>query len=159
MATQDTESLTEAIEDETTEVEEPEPEIPIEEQVSTYCIQCHAALPNATACLTHMKETHQLDVQNYIIQHSEVFLFLSSSNARPSSLPLSELDFYGCFRLVNFLRQNTQTSLGILQTLSPENFEDDKYLIPVIQDDSLLSYGTGRVMILEKKPSMIFISH
>ena len=49
------------------------------------------------------------------------------------------LDFYGNIRLVNFIRSQVHSGNPVSSlTISKEDFEDEKYLKPVLEDDALL---------------------
>lgn len=48
------------------------------------------------------------------------------------------LDFYGSIKLVNFIRSQVHGGLIITSEVSKADFEDEKYLKPVLEDDALL---------------------
>lgn len=48
------------------------------------------------------------------------------------------LDFYGNIKLVNFIRSRVHSGLPVSSNISREDFEDEKYLKPVLEDDALL---------------------
>ena len=48
------------------------------------------------------------------------------------------LDFYETIKLVNYIRSEVAAGNSQPQILSKEDFQDDKYLKPVIEDDALL---------------------
>jgi len=48
------------------------------------------------------------------------------------------LDFYGNIKLVNFIRSQVHSGQKISSNISREDFEDDKFLKPVLEDDALL---------------------
>lgn len=50
---------------------------------------------------------------------------------------LTDLDFYGTIRLVNYIRTSTKAS-RIPDMSSKALFEDEKFLQPVLEDDALL---------------------
>jgi protein arginine N-methyltransferase 3 len=49
-----------------------------------------------------------------------------------------KLDFYGCMRLVNYVRSNNTSSQEAVITQSELWLDNDKYLMPVLEDDPLL---------------------
>ncbi len=48
------------------------------------------------------------------------------------------LDFYGNVKLVNYIRSRVHNGQKISATISKEDFEDEKYLKPILEDDALL---------------------
>ena len=48
------------------------------------------------------------------------------------------LDFYGNIKLVNFIRSQVHTGKPISSDVSRAEFDDEKYLKPVLEDDALL---------------------
>ncbi|KAK0103554.1 hypothetical protein ONS95_005571 [Cadophora gregata] len=48
------------------------------------------------------------------------------------------LDFYGNIRLVNYIRSQVHGGHKVSQAVSKAEFEDDKFLKPVLEDDALL---------------------
>jgi protein arginine N-methyltransferase 3 len=48
------------------------------------------------------------------------------------------LDFYGNIKLVNYVRSRVHAGLGVSSNLAREDFEDEKFLKPVLEDDALL---------------------
>lgn len=49
-----------------------------------------------------------------------------------------QLDFYGAIKLVNFVRQRTQQSQALPESISKEDLSDDALLKPVLENDALL---------------------
>jgi len=82
------------------------------------CLQCEEYLGSSRAVLDHCRVVHSLDLIRLKAQ--------------------LELDYYGYIKLVNYIR--SQTALGHLVTSfsSKELFDDDRYLIPVIENDAML---------------------
>ncbi|KAK2628023.1 hypothetical protein QTJ16_002669 [Diplocarpon rosae] len=70
------------------------------------------------AMLKHCKEKHNFD-----------FLDLIQSLG---------LDFYGNIKLVNYIRSQVLSGKTVSSTVSQAEFEDDKFLKPVLEDDALL---------------------
>jgi type I protein arginine methyltransferase len=48
------------------------------------------------------------------------------------------LDFYGTIKLVNYIRAIVGNGRTTLSDITKADFEDDKFLIPVLEDDALL---------------------
>lgn len=48
------------------------------------------------------------------------------------------LDFYALIKLVNFIRSEVKGGSSVPATISKSDFEDDKYLQPVLEEDQLL---------------------
>jgi protein arginine N-methyltransferase 3 len=68
--------------------------------------------------LNHCKEKHNLD-----------FLGIRSKLG---------LDFYGNIKLVNYLRSQVHSGQSIPSDLTRKDFDDEKYLKPVLEDDAVL---------------------
>ncbi|KAJ2985410.1 hypothetical protein NUW58_g5545 [Xylaria curta] len=49
-----------------------------------------------------------------------------------------QLDFHGCVKLVNFIRQRVHEGLPVSEDISLANIEDDAYLKPVLDDDAVI---------------------
>ncbi|KAI0156434.1 S-adenosyl-L-methionine-dependent methyltransferase [Xylariaceae sp. FL1272] len=74
--------------------------------------------PDAMSMLTHCKEAHGFD-----------FLGLRQR---------LQLDFHGCVKLVNYIRQRVHEGLRVSQDITQSDFEDDAYLKPVLDDDAFI---------------------
>ena len=48
------------------------------------------------------------------------------------------LDFYGSIKLVNFIRSQVRDGKAVTSKISREDFEDEKFLKPTLEDDALL---------------------
>lgn len=48
------------------------------------------------------------------------------------------LDFYGTIKLVNYIRSTVRNGQTTLLDVAKADFEDDKFMMPVLQDDALL---------------------
>lgn len=48
------------------------------------------------------------------------------------------LDFYGNVKLVNYIRSQVHSGKSVSSDISEKDFEDEKYLKPVLEDDALL---------------------
>ncbi|KAI0862436.1 S-adenosyl-L-methionine-dependent methyltransferase [Xylaria cubensis] len=48
------------------------------------------------------------------------------------------LDFHGCVKLVNFIRQRVHEGLPVSENISLANIDDDAYLKPVLDDDAVI---------------------
>ncbi|GAW25198.1 putative S-adenosylmethionine-dependent methyltransferase superfamily domain-containing protein [Rosellinia necatrix] len=48
------------------------------------------------------------------------------------------LDFHGCVRLVNFIRQRVHEGLPVSENISPADIDSDAYLKPVLDDDAVI---------------------
>ncbi|KAI8630823.1 S-adenosyl-L-methionine-dependent methyltransferase [Xylariaceae sp. FL1651] len=49
-----------------------------------------------------------------------------------------QLDFHGCVRLVNFIRQRVHEGLSVSEDISLPDLDDDAYLKPVLDDDAVI---------------------
>lgn len=75
--------------------------------------------PDVTAMLAHCKEAHKFD-----------FLALRQK---------LRLDFHGCVKLVNYIRQRVHEGLPVSeQDITKAIIEDDQYLKPVLEDDAVI---------------------
>ncbi|XP_065310570.1 protein arginine N-methyltransferase 3-like [Dermacentor albipictus] len=64
-----------------------------------------------------------------------------------------QLDCFGYIKMVNYVRKH-KTSPEALQTADPQclPWEDDQYLVPVVQDDLLLTYDVEELLNASAKP-------
>ncbi|KAI1110134.1 S-adenosyl-L-methionine-dependent methyltransferase [Nemania sp. NC0429] len=49
-----------------------------------------------------------------------------------------QLDFHGCVKLVNFIRQRVHEGLPVSENISLADIDDDAYLKPVLDDDAVI---------------------
>ena len=64
---------------------------------------------------------------------------LSSIGAtRAQILSFVDLDFLGMIRLINYIRTESNAGRGMPSLTTRADFEDDKYLTPVLKDDAIL---------------------
>ncbi|KAI0445637.1 S-adenosyl-L-methionine-dependent methyltransferase [Xylaria telfairii] len=49
-----------------------------------------------------------------------------------------QLDFHGCVRLVNFIRQRVHEGIPVIEDISLRDIDDDAYLKPVLDDDAVI---------------------
>ncbi|KAI0006412.1 arginine methyltransferase [Xylariaceae sp. FL0662B] len=49
-----------------------------------------------------------------------------------------QLDFHGCVRLVNFIRQRVHEGLPVSENISSSDIDDEQYLKPVLDDDAVI---------------------
>lgn len=73
---------------------------------------------SAKEMLQHCKDKHGFDIWKIQIDHS--------------------LDFIGQIKLVNYIRSEVKSGNLKPDTSTPDNFNNDKYLQPVLEDDALL---------------------
>lgn len=89
------------------------------EHLNVQCLLCDSTLSNATLMLTHCHEAHNFNFLAVRKQH--------------------DLDFYSTIKLVNYIRQSVKNGAnGLPDTSSPEQWTDDQFLQPVLDDDALL---------------------
>lgn len=89
-----------------------------DEDLNIKCLLCPSVFPQASPVLDHCSMTHGLDLLALVKQHS--------------------LDFYGTIKLVNYIRSAAALNAGAVDTGSPDLWQDDKYLQPVLENDALL---------------------
>lgn len=66
-----------------------------------------------------------------------VYSEMSSTDLR-FARAVVELDFFGCMKLINYIRTETKGRQSMPEFQSKDAFEDDKYLQPALEDDALL---------------------
>ncbi|KAI0518488.1 S-adenosyl-L-methionine-dependent methyltransferase [Xylaria bambusicola] len=74
--------------------------------------------PDVISMLAHCKEKHNFD-----------FLAVRQK---------LQLDFHGCVKLVNFIRQRVHEGLPVSESISLADIDDDAYLKPVLDDDAVI---------------------
>jgi protein arginine N-methyltransferase 3 len=91
---------------------------PDEEEQQVISLLDDRAFSDVESMLSYCKEQHNFD-----------FLSLRQS---------LNLDFYGTIKLVNFIRSEVKAGHPVSQSVSASDFEDQKYLQPVLDDDAFL---------------------
>ncbi|KAJ8112148.1 hypothetical protein ONZ43_g5457 [Nemania bipapillata] len=74
--------------------------------------------PDVISMLAHCKDKHNFD-----------FLGVRQT---------LQLDFHGCVRLVNFIRQRVHEGLPVNENITLADIDDDAYLKPVLDDDAVI---------------------
>ncbi|KAI0973175.1 S-adenosyl-L-methionine-dependent methyltransferase [Xylaria arbuscula] len=74
--------------------------------------------PDVISMLAHCKDKHNFD-----------FLAVRQK---------LQLDFHGCVKLVNFIRQRVHEGLPVSENISLADIDDDAYLKPVLDDDAVI---------------------
>ncbi|KAI1178218.1 S-adenosyl-L-methionine-dependent methyltransferase [Nemania sp. FL0916] len=74
--------------------------------------------PDVVSMLAHCKDKHNFD-----------FLRVRQK---------LQLDFHGCVKLVNFIRQRVHEGLPVDENISLADIDDDAYLKPVLDDDAVI---------------------
>ncbi|KAI0871613.1 S-adenosyl-L-methionine-dependent methyltransferase [Hypoxylon argillaceum] len=74
--------------------------------------------PDVISMLAHCKDKHSFD-----------FLGVRQK---------LQLDFHGCVKLVNFIRQRVHEGLPVSENISLADIDDDAYLKPVLDDDAVI---------------------
>lgn len=95
--------------------EDVEPEV---EQEKIISLLDHEVFPDVASMLAHCKEKYNFD-----------FLKIRENFA---------LDFYGCIRLVNYIRSETKSGRPVSSNISLTDFEAEEFLKPVLEDDAVL---------------------
>ncbi|OTA97195.1 hypothetical protein M434DRAFT_320314 [Hypoxylon sp. CO27-5] len=86
--------------------------------------------PDVLSMLTHCKEKHGFD-----------FLGIRQR---------LQLDFHGCVKLVNFIRQRVHEGLPVTEDISWSDIDQEQYLKPVLDDDAVI---LGLFDLPELKPA------
>jgi type I protein arginine methyltransferase len=89
-----------------------------EEQARIISLLDNEVFPDVTSMLAHCKKRYDFD-----------FLHIKNKFS---------LGFYGCIKLVNYIRSEMKSGRLVSSDILQTDFEIDKYLIPVLQDDALL---------------------
>lgn len=115
-----------------------------EEQISVKCFFSDEVFPSAQAMVKHCEEKNDFNFRQVIKTNSMSILFITSKLSAPlrtfTDCP-TELDFLQTIKLVNYIRSefaNGRISAQLLNVNDPKLWEDDKYLQPAIEDDSML---------------------
>lgn len=88
--------------------------------------------PDVLSMLTHCKEKHGFD-----------FLGIRQR---------LQLDFHGCVKLVNFIRQRVHEGLPVTEDISWSDIDQEQYLKPVLDDDAVI---LGLFDLPELKPAEV----
>jgi type I protein arginine methyltransferase len=91
---------------------------PEEEQEKIVSLLDNEVFPDVASMLAHCKENYNFD-----------FLKIRDNFA---------LDFYGCIRLVNYIRSEIKSRRSVSSNISLTDFEAEEFLKPVLEDDALL---------------------
>lgn len=91
---------------------------PEDEEQKILSLLDHEVFQDVASMLAHCKEKYNFD-----------FLKIRDNFA---------LDFYGCIRLVNYIRRETKGGRSVSSNISLSDFESEEYLKPVMEDDALL---------------------
>jgi protein arginine N-methyltransferase 3 len=91
---------------------------PQEEQDQIISFLDDKVFPNVPSMLLYCKEKYEFD---FLGMRDKFFL-----------------DFYGTIKLVNYIRAIVKNGRTTLSDITKTDFEDDKFLIPVLEDDALL---------------------
>ncbi|KAH7320316.1 S-adenosyl-L-methionine-dependent methyltransferase [Stachybotrys elegans] len=91
---------------------------PDEESVTVTSLFDAQTFPSAAAMLANCKEKHEFDLIAVIRRH--------------------QLDFHGAVKLVNFVRHTVKEQRSLPADIKPQDFEDDRFLHPVLENDALL---------------------
>lgn len=89
-----------------------------DEDLNVKCLLCSEVFPQPRPMLDHCSAVHGFDLTSVIKQHS--------------------LDFYGTIKLVNYIRTATLQGVTRVDTSMPNQWSDDKYLQPALENDALL---------------------
>lgn len=89
-----------------------------DEDLSVKCLLCGDVFPQPRPMLDHCAATHGLDLLGVVKRHS--------------------LDFYGTIKLVNYVRGSASAGVRVVDTSSPDLWEDERFLQPVLENDALL---------------------
>lgn len=84
------------------------------------CLFCNKSCNNIGDALKHLESLHNFSFANFKNRHA--------------------LDVYSYIKLINFIRKR-KVSPEELNTVSVKTWENDEYLVPVIQDDPWLMFG------------------
>ena len=91
---------------------------PDEEAVAIVSLFDAKVFHTVDAMLKHCQEQHSFDLV--------------------ANIKRLQLDFHGAVKLVNFIRSQVKENQPLPKEISPNDFEDDRYLQPVLENDALL---------------------
>ncbi|CAH3028738.1 unnamed protein product, partial [Porites evermanni] len=91
-----------------------------EQENSTICLFCEESFRNADNIWNHCVTRHGVDILKITRMH--------------------RLDFYGCIKLVNFIRKMRPPPESLKSLTPPVPWESDEFLRPVLPNDGLLQY-------------------
>ncbi|KAI9807739.1 MAG: hypothetical protein M1826_004471 [Phylliscum demangeonii] len=89
-----------------------------EEEQQVHCLFGDGVFPTLQSMLDHSLQAHQWDIPKICRQLG--------------------LDFYGVVNFVNYVRSEIRAGKTTVDIPSPEAFQDDKYLQPILADDVVL---------------------
>nr|XP_033326088.1 protein arginine N-methyltransferase 3 [Megalopta genalis] len=95
------------------------------------CLFCNEGTSNFTEALEHLMKSHKFDLKNFVTRHS--------------------LDTYSYIKLINFIRQKN-VSPDQLNALNIKTWENDKYLMPIIEYDPWLMFDIDDLEEKTTKP-------
>ncbi|XP_068744744.1 protein arginine N-methyltransferase 3-like isoform X2 [Montipora capricornis] len=88
--------------------------------IPTVCLFCEECFKNAEKVLKHCTSTHGVDIVKLTRMYS--------------------LDFYGCIKLINFIRKMKPPPESLSSVAPPFPWENEEFLHPVLPSDGLLQY-------------------
>ncbi|KAM7434048.1 Protein arginine N-methyltransferase 3 [Porites harrisoni] len=91
-----------------------------EQENSTICLFCEECFRNADNIWSHCVTRHGVDILKITRMH--------------------RLDFYGCIKLINFIRKMRPPPESLKSLTPPLPWESDEFLQPVLPNDGLLQY-------------------
>lgn len=96
-----------------------------EESQDITCLFCIERFDNFTTAIKHLETVHKFRLMAFKRKYS--------------------LDVYSYIKLVNFIRAS-KLKPEELDLLNPTAWESDKYLAPILQDDSWLMFGKDKLI-------------
>lgn len=113
--------------------EDMEPDV---EAVKAICLVCSTAFGEIRSMLDHCRDAHGLDLGQVVGNLGENAFF--ADYALWSVLNITDLDFFGTVKLINYIRSKTKAGIKTLDLSTKNVFDDEQYLLPVLEDDALL---------------------
>ncbi|XP_020895535.1 protein arginine N-methyltransferase 3, partial [Exaiptasia diaphana] len=93
-------------------------EVDEDDETPTKCLFCNVVCDNSHSTLKHCIDVHGFNL--YSVKHR------------------FELDFYGCIKLINYIRKKNISVDHLASVCQPYPWEDKEFLQPALKDDPLL---------------------
>ena len=98
-----------------------------ENTVNVKCLFCGFQCADIEPCFNHMLKEHHVDLKELVRK--------------------LKLDFYSYVKLINYVRKECILSEQVNKLSSTSNFADDCYLMPVLEEDSLLQFDIDEIYL------------
>ena len=98
-------------------------------ETKVLCLFCDDSQSTVEKCVEHMFDTHNVNLKEFIrVRH---------------------LEFYDYVKIINYIRKNSVKPEN-MELILQEKLADEKWLIPVLQDDMLLQFDVDSILVSKK---------